>query len=171
MRLRHDFYTLCPSCETRISLTLAARLQASRHGTTCHCPSCSNDWICIQEWIYRDTPSQMLQPQPSNMAEMAPNYGQQSVPAYAAPATPVPAHTQAPAAMPRPHMLPTFQPPQRVQPPMPTAQQHVQPGIPQPAQETPPSQPAPAPHAWSFERQPQATKQSASSSQYDRLDN
>ena len=47
MQQRQDFYTLCPSCETRISLTLASRLQAARHGALCQCPSCANEWVCI----------------------------------------------------------------------------------------------------------------------------
>lgn len=124
MRQRHDFYTLCPSCETRVSLTLAARLQAARHGTTCHCPSCQNEWNCIQEWVYRDAPDQFAS-QP--MAALQ-SYEPQQPATHAAPMTQHPAHTQSPAAMPRPHMLPTYQPPQHAQPPMPAAQQPVQPG-------------------------------------------
>jgi hypothetical protein len=169
MRQRHDFYTLCPSCETRVSLTLAARLQAARHGTTCHCPSCQNEWNCIQEWIYRDTPNQFLS-QPAVAPAAVQAYEPQQPQTYAAPMTQHPAHTQTPAAMPRPHMLPTYQPPQHSQPQMPAAQQQMQPAMPQPAQEAPPSQPAPAPHAWSFERQPQASKQTSGPSQYDRYD-
>jgi len=53
MRLRKDFFTLCPECESRISLTLAAQLQATRLGTSCLC-ECGHEWVCISEWIYRD---------------------------------------------------------------------------------------------------------------------
>ncbi len=165
MRHRHDFYTLCPSCETRVTLPLAARLQAARHGTTCRCPSCSNEWNCIQEWIYRDSADRLLQQQSA-----APAYGQQVPPAYVTPTVPHPAHTQGAVTMPRPHLLPTYQPPQRVQPPMPTAHQQMQPGVTLPPQQAPTSQPAPAPHAWSFERQPQSSMQSASPSPYGRRD-
>ena len=169
MRQRHDFYTLCPACETRVPLTLAARLQAARHGTTCHCPSCENEWNCIQEWVYRDTPSQFL-PQPSAPAPAAvQSYEQPQQPAaYATPTTQHAGHAQTPV-MPRPHLLPTYQPPQQTQR-MVTAEQQTEAGMQPPPQEAPPPQPAPAPHAWSFERQPQAEKQDSGTSQYDRFE-
>ncbi|MBI1310011.1 hypothetical protein GC176_01800 [bacterium] len=169
MRQRQDFYTLCPSCETRISLPLAAKLQAARHGTSCHCPSCSNDWVCIQEWIYRDLPSQTLQQPVSVPPQMAPAFAPPARPAYATPIDPHPAHIQTPAAMPRPHLLPTYQPPQRIPQPAATAASQVPSSAQQTGLETPVSQPAPAPHAWSFERQPHVT-QPATPSTYDRFD-
>lgn len=82
MRFREDYYTLCPECDARISLTLAARLQATRLGSSCHC-DCGHEWVCIGEWVSRD----------------------QSVSAGPAPQI-VPA-----GAPPRPHLLPTYQPP------------------------------------------------------------
>ncbi len=166
MRQRHDFYTLCPSCDTRITLTLAARLQAARHGTTCHCPSCQNEWNCIQEWVYRDAPNQFLsQPAPAPAAVQTYEPAQPAT--YGTPMTQHPAHTQTPSGLPRPHLLPTYQPPLHSQP---AAQQQRPPGVPQSVQDAPPSQPAPAPHAWSFERQPQVAKQPAAPSPYDRFD-
>ena len=53
---RQDFYTLCPGCETKVKLTLAAKLQAARSGCSCVCKSCKHEWVCIQEWIYRIEP-------------------------------------------------------------------------------------------------------------------
>ena len=53
---RQDFYTLCPGCETKVKLTLAAKLQAARAGCSCVCKSCKHEWVCIQEWIYRIEP-------------------------------------------------------------------------------------------------------------------
>lgn len=57
MRPRTDFYTHCPQCESKISLPLAAKLQASRAGAQCSCSKCQHEWICIQEWIYREMPA------------------------------------------------------------------------------------------------------------------
>jgi len=56
MSQRHDYSTNCPICESRMPLTLSAQLQAGRSGTSCVCQSsqCGHEWICIQEWIYRD---------------------------------------------------------------------------------------------------------------------
>ncbi|MHC4875964.1 MAG: hypothetical protein ACYTGL_05655 [Planctomycetota bacterium] len=163
MRQRQDFYTLCPSCETRIPVTLASRLQAARSGSSCRCPSCSNEWICIQEWIYRDSPAQSLPQQVPVPNQYAPAPVVQ--PVYAVPIDPHPAHTQGPAQMPRPHMLPTYQPPQRVEQTPAAAQQQ-----PEHASNSQIPQQAPAPHAWSFERQPQATSDVQPSQRRDQLD-
>ena len=157
MRQRQDFYTLCPSCETRIPVTLAARLQAARSGSSCHCPSCENEWVCIQEWIYRDIPAPAIPSPMPHAAQYPPASAPVPQPNYASPIEPHPAHTQGPAQMPRPHLLPTYQPPQRVEHAAPRADQlpsavQMQP---ESAQEPPLPQQAPAPHAWSFERQPQ----------------
>lgn len=94
MRQRMDYYTICPECESRVAVTHPARLQAGRNGTSCVCvsPHCSHEWICIQEWIYRNslvTPRAIV----------------------AAPAPAPLMHPGGGMAPPRPH-LPTFQPPQ-----------------------------------------------------------
>ena len=91
-------------------------------------------------------------------------------PTYVAPIDPHPAHTQGPAQMPRPHMLPTYQPPQRVEQVPAAAQQQP---VDQQAEQSsngPLPQQAPAPHAWSFERQPQATSGVLPSQSRDQLD-
>jgi hypothetical protein len=127
MRFLEDFYTLCPECDSHLMLTLAARLQAARLGTSCHC-ECGHEWICISEWIYRTAPAPV------------------SSPAITAP--PV-----QPAAMspPRPYLLPTYQPPLPVAPQ--PAQQTS--GVPAPATQATSADPnhgqtpVPAPHAFS----------------------
>lgn len=169
MRQRQDFYTLCPSCETRIPLTLAARLQASRHGTTCHCSACSNEWVCIHEWIYRELPSVASQPQISGLArEPVPGYGQHVLPDHAVPGLPQAAPGYAAPPMPRPHMLPTYQPPR---PAVPAAESGLLPSAGQVSgQDQQASQPAPAPHAWSFERQASPEHQPSSGTLHDRID-
>ena len=149
MRERHDFYTLCPSCETKVELTLAANLQAARAGTSCQCGSCHHEWVCIQEWIYRHESADLRQPlqapaQPTVTTQEHNGYSQ-------SPATGVPAMQP-----PRPH-LPTFQPAQ------PVHQTQAAPATPSatnaslghiaPLQQQPSSNPIPAPHAWSWERQ------------------
>ena len=130
MRQRQDFYTLCPGCETKVKLTLAAKLQAARAGCSCVCKSCKHEWVCIQEWIYRVEPFDHSQP------VIAPNEH-----------SPVPTQSSQPqtggvlqspttvtAAPPRRH-LPTFQPPQPIAPP---AHQQMAPL----ASNTPPNQPS-----------------------------
>ena len=155
MRQRQDFYTLCPGCDSKVELTLAAKLQAARAGCSCACPSenCKHEWVCIQEWIYRVEPIDHSKP------VMAPN----EHPPVTAPSQPSqepfgqpqsgdfrqpPATTVAAAQPPRPH-LPTYQPPQPIAPPaqqQPTQQQAAQ------TPQQPDSPPVPAPHAWSWER-------------------
>ena len=184
MRPRSDFYTLCPGCEQRLDLTLSVRLQAARMGTSCRCAGCATEWICIQEWVFRDMP---LQPAPipevPRQHNAHPTTAQWSLGQNAVPAAP----QQMPPA--RPH-LPTFQPPRYNEPVFtaptaPTAQPApvTQPapafqanGISgRPAQTTglgaqanagqlpgadqPVSHSIPKPHAWSWERVP--TSQSA----------
>jgi hypothetical protein len=51
MRSMQSYFTMCPECDSRISMTLAAKLQAGRIGTSCICSQCKHTWICIQEWI------------------------------------------------------------------------------------------------------------------------
>lgn len=68
MRPRIDFYTLCPKCEAKVPLTLASKLQAGRAGCSCACGACKNEWICIQEWIYRS----QLAPLPIAMPPASP---------------------------------------------------------------------------------------------------
>ena len=127
MRFREDFYTLCPECDARISLTLAARLQATRLGSSCQC-KCGHDWICISEWVYRDEP-------------------------VAPPAAPqVVSGPVSPGAPPRPHLLPTFQPPAHAAPPQ-AAQAHSQP---EPASDGAGS--VPLPHAFPTVGQPAAPR-------------
>ena len=150
MRQRHDFYTHCPSCENKVELTLAAKLQAARAGCSCVCSSCKHEWVSIQEWIYRreaiDHSQPVTAPNEHPPITAQPQSGQpQSGGFLQQPATTV-ASTQPP----RPH-LPTFQPPQPLAPPthqLPATlagpapfrpEQHVSP-------------PVPAPHAWSWER-------------------
>jgi len=107
-------------------LTLSAQLQAGRNGTSCVCPSskCGQEWVCIQEWIFRDAPATqgIAIRQPETIALQPP------------PASVTPARLP----------LPTFQPPQA------TPQQQTPSAAPiaDPAQQ--PS--VPAPHAWSWER-------------------
>ena len=145
MRQRQDFYTLCPGCETKVELTLAAKLQAARAGCSCVCASCEHEWVCIQEWIYRRDPIDHSQP------ITAPN---EHPPIAAQPQSSgslqQPTTTSAAAQPPRPH-LPTFQPPQPIAPP---AHQQPTPLASQlpvaPEQQNSP--PVPAPHAWSWER-------------------
>lgn len=153
MRHRQDFYTLCPSCETRIEMTLAANLQAARAGSSCRCHSCHHEWVCIQEWIYRREPVDSSQTVlPSTV----------SAPAPVEQVSEQPAQTQfAPMQPPRPH-LPTFQPKQPIQTPAAINQSGIAgtaPVSPGPGHSEPAEQPAaskiPAPHAWSFERQSQ----------------
>lgn len=87
MRPRIDFYTLCPKCETKVPLTLASRLQAGRAGCSCVCSGCKNEWICIQEWIYRSQLPPLVmptsQPAPASIAQPLPQpmiHGPQSMP-------------------------------------------------------------------------------------------
>ncbi|NQV26973.1 MAG: hypothetical protein HQ518_21700 [Rhodopirellula sp.] len=147
MRPRQDFYTLCPSCETRVELTLAAKLQSARAGCMCHCQSCKHEWVCIQEWIYRRESIDHSQP------IATPHQYPAAAPAVQPQATGFPQASPATIAAvqpPRPH-LPTFQPPQPIAPMVhqqPVAQTSEVPvSIDQPT-----SKPVPAPHAWSWER-------------------
>lgn len=123
MRSRVDFYTLCPECDARVTLTLAARLQANRLGTSCRC-DCGHDWTCISEWIYRNEPDAIA----------------------AAPMSSQPTHPEA-MSPPRPYLLPTYQPPLPVAVP----QAFDVPAPTQAPQATEPhGQPhVPAPHAFS----------------------
>lgn len=150
MRQRQDFYTLCPSCETSVELTLAAKLQAARAGCSCACHSCQHEWVCIQEWIYRHESIDMSQP----IAAPQPAPAPQPVGGYQ--------HTQ-PATVaaiqpPRPH-LPTFQPPQPIAQPVQQQPAYQQPAtlavdVPVSSDQQHAAQ-VPAPHAWSWERKTQ----------------
>ena len=147
MRQQQDFYTLCPGCEAKIELTLAAKLQAARSGCSCLCYSCEHEWVCIQEWIYRH--ESIDHSQPITAPQQHPMGYPQQVGGYQQPS---PA-TVAAAQPPRPH-LPTFQPPQPVAPAA-----HQQPaalagGAPI-TPDQPSQKPVPAPHAWSWERKAQ----------------
>lgn len=115
MRSKPSYYTVCPECENRISLTLAAKLQAGRSGTSCICSGCKHTWVCIQEWIINESVANagMNAVQPGMIA---PNQHRQ-------PSIPVPHFQHQPISMPNsnsqqtalfgqprvPH-LPTFQP-------------------------------------------------------------
>lgn len=168
MRQRQDFYTLCPGCEAKVDLTLAAKLQAARAGCSCVCSSCEHEWVCIQEWIYRREPIDHSQPiaAPNEHPPITvqPETGQQQPAGFPH----QPAAAVVTAQPPRPH-LPTFQPPQPIAQPahqQSTAQTTEQPIAPQ-QQDSPP---VPAPHAWSWERKPeqQSTSQNDSQSGYGR---
>jgi hypothetical protein len=110
MRSHSHFYTLCPSCEQRLDLTLAIKLQAARSGTSCWCSNCATEWICIQEWVFRDLPRDEVASQ-----EMTRQH--KGLPATTqwtlrqTPAVGIPQQLSPP----RPH-LPTFQPPQHSSP-------------------------------------------------------
>jgi hypothetical protein len=125
MSQRHDYCTICPECESRMPLTLSAQLQAGRTGTSCVCPSseCEHEWVCIQEWIFRDA-----QTSPANAMRQPDTIALQSPPA-----------SVAPARMP----LPTYQPPQ----PTPLPQTPSAAPMADHAQQSS----VPAPHAWSWE--------------------
>lgn len=181
MRQRQDYYTLCPSCENRIALTLAARLQSARMGTLCQCERCQHEWNCIQEWVFRDAPQNAGHPAHPVVSAVAPaaTAGPGSIPAPWVMPAPQPAAYQpvlpqpvAPQPAlhqpPRPH-LPMFQPglaawqasgPQAIpaapmmSAPAATPPQPAAPALPARA---PVSSPVPAPHAWSFERQTQTS--------------
>lgn len=124
MRSRVDFYTLCPECDARITLTLAARLQATRLGTSCRC-HCGHDWTCISEWIYRSTP---------DATDTAPDLMPQTQPAAMSP--------------PRPYLLPTYQPPMPIPVPQQTDGGHATLPVSQP-DENHSQASVPAPHAFS----------------------
>ena len=145
MRQRLDFYTLCPGCDAKLELTLAAKLQAARAGCSCICQSCDHEWVCIQEWIYRREPIDHSQP------IAAPN---EHPPVSTQPAQPQsqgilqqPA-TVAAVQPPRPHLT-TFQPPQPIAPPTHQQQAPIASGTPVDQSN---ARPVPAPHAWSWER-------------------
>ncbi|MFP6766494.1 MAG: hypothetical protein VB858_22885 [Planctomycetaceae bacterium] len=112
MRLRKDFYTLCPDCEARIMLTLAAQLQATRLGTSCLC-ECGHEWVSISEWIYRDSgllpeaaspfPSAPL-PRP-HLPEFQPP-AQPSIPVQPAVTQPADVNSAMQSLVPLPHAFP-----------------------------------------------------------------
>lgn len=149
MRQRQDFYTLCPSCETKVKLTLAAKLQAARAGCSCVCSSesCKHEWVCIQEWIYRVEPIDHSQPvlAPNDHPPVQTQAHQPQTGGFLQ----QPTHVAA-SQPPRPH-LPTFQPPQPIAPPAYQQQAPVASDAPEPA-EQPNATPVPPPHAWSWER-------------------
>jgi hypothetical protein len=147
MRQRQDFYTLCPGCEAKLDLTLAAKLQAARAGCSCVCQSCDHEWVCIQEWIYRREPIDHSQPiaVPNEHPPISSPAGQPQSQGFLQPPTTVTA-TQPP----RPH-LPTFQPPQPITPPAHQQQAPIASSTPDPAEQST-APPVPAPHAWSWER-------------------
>ena len=149
MRQRQDFYTLCPSCETKVNLTLAAKLQAARAGCSCVCTSesCKHEWVCIQEWIYRVEPIDHSKPvlAPNEHPPVPTQAHQPHSGGFLQQPTPV-----AVSQPPRPH-LPTFQPPQPIAPPAHQQQTPVASNAPEPA-EPPNATPVPPPHAWSWER-------------------
>ncbi|MDA1163502.1 MAG: hypothetical protein O3B13_10395 [Planctomycetota bacterium] len=147
MRQRHDFYTLCPGCETKVELTLAAKLQAARAGCSCVCHACQHEWVSIQEWIYRRESVDLSQPimTPEQPAALPHEYR---------------SHMQTPSAPavtamqpPRPH-LPTFQPPQPISQP-PQQQVAASENSNLLSSDQPVVNPVPAPHAWSWERKTQ----------------
>ncbi len=154
MRQRQDFYTLCPGCETKVKLTLAAKLQAARAGCMCVCQSCEHEWVCIQEWIYRaetiDHSRPITAPNEHPPVTAQPHTGEPQSTGFPQ----QPATTVAAMQPPRPH-LPTFQPPQPIAAPPHHQSVSQAPVTPEP-QNVPP---VPAPHAWSFERK--AEQQSA----------
>jgi hypothetical protein len=165
MRQRQDFYTLCPGCETKVELTLAAKLQAARAGCSCICQSCEHEWVCIQEWIYRVEAIDHSQPvlAPNEHPPVPTQFSQPQAGGFLQP-TPTAATTQPP----RPH-LPTFQPPQPIGPPAHQQQAPVASDVPTPV-EQPNAAPVPAPHAWSWERksEPQPAPQQNSQHGYGR---
>lgn len=154
MRHRQDFYTLCPGCETRVELTLAAKLQAARAGCSCECHTCSHEWVCIQEWVYRDEPIDHALP----VAAHQPS--QPAIPNHAASVPQAPPATVAAAQPPRPH-LPTFQPPKPAAQPQPAASA-TEPHL---AADQPSEKPVPTPHAWSWERSAQQPSSRSQDSQ------
>jgi hypothetical protein len=148
MRQRQDFYTLCPGCETKIELTLAAKLQSARSGCSCVCQSCKHEWVCIQEWVYRH--ESIDHSQPIATPQQVPTGYPQQTGGYQQ--TPPP--TVVAVQPPRPH-LPTFQPPRPIAPaaqPQPVAMSGGDAYI---AQDQASVNPVPAPHAWSWERKTQ----------------
>lgn len=147
MRHRQDFYTLCPGCEARVELTLAAKLQAARAGCSCECHSCKHEWVCIQEWIYRDEPIDHSQPVTAHQPS------QSAVPGQTAGYPQAPPATVAATQPPRPH-LPTFQPPAPAA--QPVAQQTTLTGETHLAADQPGEKTVPTPHAWSWERSSQS---------------
>lgn len=124
MRSRIDFYTLCPECDARITLTLAAQLQATRRGTSCRC-RCGHDWTCISEWIYRITP---------DASDAAVDMTPQAQPPAMSP--------------PRPYLLPTYQPPMPIAAPQQTVGGRSPLSVSQPHGNQGPL-PVPSPHAFS----------------------
>lgn len=122
MRPREDFYTHCPQCETRLKLTLATKLQAGRAGSLCNCRKCNHEWVCIQEWIYREVPGMpaatrpplpsiqmpiaqplmpMVQPVETNVVPRPHLFGQPAAMPAAAAAQPA---AQGHSAVPQPHI-------------------------------------------------------------------
>lgn len=84
MRSNNSYFTMCPECDTHISLTLAAKLQAGRIGTSCICSRCEHTWICIQEWILTETVPAPMQSHQEPMYQPqtpvpAPHFQHQSV--------------------------------------------------------------------------------------------
>lgn len=148
MRQRQDFYTLCPGCEAKIELTLAAKLQAARAGCSCVCQACEHEWVCIQEWIYRREAINHLQPisVPNEHPPVSTQHEQQQQSrGFLQKPT-----TVAVAQPPRPH-LPTFQPPQPIAQPAHQQQAPIANVAPVPTDQQN-AAPIPAPHAWSWER-------------------
>ncbi len=133
MRPREDFYTHCPQCETRLKLTLATKLQAGRAGSLCNCRKCNHEWVCIQEWIYREIagmPSAARAPLPAIQMPLA----QPLIPMIQ------PVETN---VVPRPHL---FGQPAAMPVAMPAA------SAAQPAAQSHSGVPQPHLHAWSWER-------------------
>jgi hypothetical protein len=165
MRQRQDFYTLCPGCETKVKLTLAAKLQAARAGCSCVCQSCEHEWVCIQEWIYRVEPIDHSQPvlAPNEHPPVPAQFSQPHTGGFLQQPT-----TVAVVPPPRPH-LPTFQPPQPIAQPTHQQQAPLASNVPGPAVQ-PGATPVPAPHAWSWERkaEPQPAPQQDYQSGFDR---
>jgi hypothetical protein len=114
MRTKTSYYTMCPECESRISISLAAKLQATRIGTSCICSQCNYDWICIQEWILSEGSNSsigMTQPLGSSSSQApAPHFQQQATPQHQA----FYANSQGQPGAPH---LPTFQPTSLMQQP------------------------------------------------------
>lgn len=136
MSQQKSHLTHCPHCEKKIGVTLSARLQSGRAGSSFICDACEHEWVCIQEWIYLETPREAAPVLSPHQAIIPGSQQHQGIPETAAPTQIQP---------PRPH-LPTFQPP-RPATHQPTLQQtHESPPPQQPQQHQ-----LPMPHAWSFQ--------------------
>jgi hypothetical protein len=143
---RQDFYTLCPGCETKVKLTLAAKLQAARSGCSCVCKSCKHEWVCIQEWIYRIEPIDHSRPviAPNEHSPVPTQSSQPQTGDFLQSPTTVTAAPRVGTCQHSSHRNPSLH---RL-----INRWHHLPAIPPEPAEQPIAQPVPAPHAWSWER-------------------